>query len=212
VQVKIEGMKKKFWKTYKSPSDLDLYPRENLKNRRLIMSIRIWVFLALLAMMLLGVGGVSATYAQGGTCGSSNGGYSEEDHGYSTTEDRCDEEENMCIDPGFHDGNYGVGICGDSGGSPAGGTSGGGGSTSGGNPRGANPPLNYCPVPGPPTIENCGNYPRGNDLQSICYGMGDNSWSNCVRSCLREGYELHNFCEYLFIDHPKCWAACAFAD
>jgi hypothetical protein len=68
---------------------LDLSP-ENLKNRRFIMSIRIWVFLALLAMMLVGVGGVSATYAQDGYCDSRNGGYmSEEDHGY---EDRCHEE------------------------------------------------------------------------------------------------------------------------
>jgi hypothetical protein len=41
------------------------------------MSIRTWVFLGLLAMMLLGMGGISAAHAGGSDC--SNGGFSQDD-------------------------------------------------------------------------------------------------------------------------------------
>jgi RHS repeat-associated protein len=75
------------------------------------------------------------------------------------------------------------------------------------------PPLPNAPrLPqlGPPTAcdNTCSQYPPGSFLGFICKHGGNNPWSNCVRECLKEGYEQCSSFGCIVRDHVGCWLAC----
>jgi RHS repeat-associated protein len=63
---------------------------------------------------------------------------------------------------------------------------------------------------GPPTPCNntCAEYPAGSLLAFVCKHAGNNPWSNCVRECLKEGYEQCSSFGCIVRDHVKCWLIC----